>query len=54
MPSYDFQCKDCGKEFTQMMSISQKEKKKAKCPHCQGRKVNQLMSGFMAITSRKS
>jgi putative FmdB family regulatory protein len=54
MPTYDFECKDCGKEFTQTMSIAQKEKKKAECPHCEGKKVTQLMSGFMAVTSRKS
>jgi len=54
MPTYDFQCKDCGKEFSKLMTISQRDKKKAECPHCQGKKVSQLMSGFMAVTSRKS
>jgi len=54
MPTYDFACKSCGKEFSQVMSISERDKKKISCPHCKGRKVTQLMTGFMAKTSRKS
>jgi putative FmdB family regulatory protein len=54
MPTYEFQCQDCGKEFSEIMSISQRSRKKPPCPKCKSRKVDQLVSGFMAITSRKS
>lgn len=54
MPTYEYQCQDCGNEFSQMMSISDRDKKKVSCPECDSRKVDQLVSGFMAITSRKS
>jgi putative FmdB family regulatory protein len=54
MPTYDFQCNDCGKEFSEILRISEKDKKKIACPKCKSRKVSQLMSGFTAVTSRKS
>ena len=54
MPTYEFQCQACGEEFSQIMTISEKSKKKPSCPKCKSRKVNQLISGFTAITSRKS
>lgn len=42
MPIYDFRCKDCGKKFTVMVGISDRDK--VSCPECKSGKVEQLIS----------
>lgn len=54
MPTYDYQCGKCQNEFTLIMSMSEHEKKKVRCPKCKSTKVKQLLSAFTAKTSRKS
>jgi len=54
MPHYVFLCKDCKKEFTLVLHIADLEKGGIKCPHCGGEKVEQQMSSFSAVTSKKS
>ena len=54
MPTYEFVCEKCKKDFTLIMSISEYEKKKSQCPKCKGTKVKQLISSFQTVTSRKS
>ena len=54
MPVYDYKCQKCSEAFTLIMSISDKEKKKIKCPKCKSTKVGQVYSGFVAVTSKKS
>jgi putative FmdB family regulatory protein len=55
MPAYDYACKDCGKEFTVVLSLKELEAgPKIKCPHCQSAKVEKKITGFFARTSRKS
>ena len=54
MPIYDFKCYRCKKRFTIIMSIADFESKKLKCPKCGGSKVDQLITGFLTITSKKS
>ncbi len=54
MPTYDYRCQGCGEEFSLVMSISEHDRKRVSCPQCKGRKVEQLVSGFTTITSRKS
>lgn len=44
MPTYEFKCKDCGKEFEVFVSI--KEKDKVKCNYCGSHKIAQLLSSF--------
>lgn len=41
MPTYDFECPDCGHKFEQMQSISAKPLKK--CPKCGKRRVKRLI-----------
>jgi putative FmdB family regulatory protein len=41
MPTYDYQCPDCGHEFEEFHSISAKPIKK--CPKCGKRKVKRLI-----------
>jgi putative FmdB family regulatory protein len=55
MSNYTFHCQDCNKEFSQSLHMVDVEKGGvAKCPHCGSSRVNQLVSSFSAVTSRKS
>ncbi len=54
MPTYDFRCKKCKKEFSIMLSLREYEKGKVDCPHCKGKQVEQLVTHFMTKTSSKS
>jgi putative FmdB family regulatory protein len=54
MPRYEFLCEKCQKPFELIMTISEREKAKPKCPTCKGTKVEPQFSGFMAQTQKKS
>ncbi len=54
MPTYEYQCEKCGKEFTLTQSMAEHDKKQTVCPECKSDKVIQLISSFIAKTSRKS
>lgn len=54
MPQYVFLCKDCNKEFTEFLHISELEKGDIKCPVCGSQKVEQQVAAFSAMTSKKS
>ncbi len=54
MPTYEYQCKACGEEFTRIMSIAEYEQGNVTCPKCNSADVRQLMSQFISRTSRKA
>lgn len=54
MPTYDFICKDCNKEFSLVLTIKEHDEKGFTCPHCNSKKVEQQLSTFYAKTSKKS
>ncbi|MBW1704445.1 MAG: zinc ribbon domain-containing protein [Deltaproteobacteria bacterium] len=54
MPTYEFKCEKCKKRFSLMMTISEYEKKKIRCPKCKSVKVKQQITSFQTITSNKS
>jgi putative FmdB family regulatory protein len=54
MPRYEFMCEKCKKSFELTMTISEREKGKAKCPTCKGMKVTPQLGGFMGQTAKKS
>ena len=54
MPTYEYQCQACKREFSLIQSFSEHEKAKVTCPKCKGKKVKQVISIFTAKTSRKS
>jgi putative FmdB family regulatory protein len=54
MPNYEYVCHGCNKTFSKILSISEHEQQKIKCPGCGSVKVEQKYSYFNAITSRKS
>jgi len=54
MPTYEYECRDCKKKFTVILTVSEYGKGKVACPKCKGKKVQQSISAFMTKTSRKS
>ncbi len=54
MPMYEFKCLDCGKECLITLSLKNHESGAACCPHCNSKRLEQLFTGVMAKTSRKS
>jgi putative FmdB family regulatory protein len=54
MPTYDYLCKKCNAPFSVTLSIKDHEEKKAVCPKCGEKEIEQQVSYFMTKTSRKS
>jgi len=55
MPGYEFQCKDCGKDFIVYLSLKEvEERPKIKCPNCECANVEKKITGFFAKTSKKA
>lgn len=55
MPTFEYACKDCGKEFLVFLTIKEYETNpKIICPHCESDQVKRKLSSFSAKTSRKS
>lgn len=54
MPTYEFLCQKCGKEFSLIMSMKERETQKVNCPHCGAAEVTQQLSSVITKTSRKS
>jgi putative FmdB family regulatory protein len=54
MCQYVFNCRDCNKEFTLNLHMSDRGSSQVTCPHCGGKQVEQLVTAFSAVTSKKS
>ncbi len=54
MPQYIFACKECDKEFSQVLTLAEYEKGGIKCLHCGSKKLEQKWAAFYAVTSKKS
>jgi putative FmdB family regulatory protein len=54
MPHYLFLCQKCKKKFTKILHMSELEKGGVKCPRCSSKRVEQQVSTFSAVTSKKS
>jgi putative FmdB family regulatory protein len=54
MPTYEFVCEKCDKPFSVILSVSDFEKRKYRCPKCNGKKVRLQITAFETITSKKS
>jgi putative FmdB family regulatory protein len=54
MPTYQYYCLSCKKSFEVVISISEYEKGKVKCPDCGKGRVEQQVTGFTVQTSKKS
>ena len=54
MPLYEFFCDKCEKEVSVTMTISERGKGRATCPHCGSHELRPLMGTFFTQTSKKS
>ena len=54
MPLYDYECQNCGKIFTAVLSLKEHERGEIRCPGCNSKDVRQMVSHFVAQTSKKS
>ena len=55
MPTYEFECADCGHKFTQEESFQEHDRPhRLKCPKCGSRKTKQLISPVFVKTTKKS
>ena len=55
MPAYEYECLDCGREFTVFLSLQEFESgPRVKCPHCQSDHVRRKFGAFYTKTSKKS
>lgn len=56
MPYYDYECTECGKQFTVEQSMKEHtEQRKPKCPKCnKSRPVQRLLASVHVQTSKKS
>ena len=53
MPIYEFRCADCNRKF-EILVLRREEKSPAPCPHCNGEKVQRLISRFASIKSEEA
>jgi putative FmdB family regulatory protein len=54
MPQYEYKCEKCKKSFSKIMTVTEHDTKRAKCPKCKSVRVKPVYSGFFASTSKKS
>jgi putative FmdB family regulatory protein len=57
MPTYLYQCKDCGQAFEKVLTVREHErahKPAVACPKCESRRVVQLPAAFQAVTAHKA
>jgi putative FmdB family regulatory protein len=54
MPHYVFICRECKKEFEKVLHIDELGSSTVQCPECGSTKVEQAVSAFSAVTSKKS
>ena len=54
MPQYEFRCTACDKKFSLVLTLTEHEKQRIKCPACGSTKVEQQGAAFFATTSKKS
>ena len=54
MPTYEFLCTKCQKEFTVTMTIRERGEKQPACPACGSTELESMFTGVNAKTSRKS
>jgi putative FmdB family regulatory protein len=54
MPTYEYRCEKCNRKFALVMSISEHDRRRPKCPKCGSGRVTQMISAFFAQTGKKS
>jgi putative FmdB family regulatory protein len=53
VPTYEYRCRDCANVFDRIESLSEHGARVPKCPKCNSRNVEQVLTSFFAKTSHK-
>ena len=54
MPVYDYVCRDCHKNFEQVLTLHAHDQEEIRCPECGSSNIEQEAAAFYAVTSKKS
>jgi len=54
MPTYEYECRKCGRRFSLAMSMEDHDKKKVRCPKCKSESLKRLIESVFVTTSKKS
>ena len=54
MPIYDYYCHACDRTFEVHLSLKEHDTYQVQCPHCHSPQVEQAVTHFMTVTSKKS
>lgn len=54
MPLYEYICKKCHKKFSEVLSITEHETKKVRCPKCQSHDLEKVIEPFFPKTTSKT
>lgn len=54
MPTYDFHCEKCGKEFSRTLSFEEFDRRNVRCPGCKSERVRAVVLSVSVKTSKKS
>ena len=54
MPTYEYRCENCNRNFTLKMSMAEHEDQQVSCPNCQQRKIVPQYATFFPKTTKKS
>jgi putative FmdB family regulatory protein len=54
MPTYEYYCQNCDRTFDRHLSLEERDSEPVECPHCKKPNVEQILSHFVAVTSKKS
>jgi putative FmdB family regulatory protein len=50
----EYECKQCGHEFSAFLSLDERKKKKVRCPKCDSTDVKHVIESVFVTTSKKS
>jgi len=54
MPQYEYFCHSCQKVFSQTLTLQEYEEGEITCPDCGSKEVEQTLTAFFAVGSKKS
>ena len=54
MPQYEYLCHCCRKAFSKILTVQEYEEGEVACPDCGSKDVEQTLTAFFAVGSRKS
>lgn len=54
MPTYEYFCEACQKEFEKIITLHEHEESKIVCSKCGSDKVHQMAATFTPVTAKKS